>query len=81
MSDVFEQIKAELKDHTPIFDNLTNSLRPLVQSSEIVGGLKALMALYDRIEKHAQTHKTINAADILTFIDQVREETVRNRRG
>lgn len=81
MTDIFDQIKAELNDHTPVFDNLTNSLRPLMQSSEIVGGLKALMALYNRIEEHAKNYKTLNASDLLKYIDQVREETVRNRRG
>ena len=81
MSDVFDQIKAELQDHTPLFDNLTNSLRPLMQSSEIVGGLKALMALYNRIEEHNRNYKTLNVSDLLKYIDQVREETVRNRRG
>lgn len=79
--DVFDQIKQELKDHTPIFDNLTNSLRPLVQSSEIVGGLKALISLSDKIEEHRKHNPILTGADLLHYIDQVREETVRNRRG
>lgn len=81
MSDVFEQIKQELKDNTPIFDSVSTTLRPLIQSSEIVGGLKALIALSDRITECTNKNLKITGADILRFIDEVREETVRNRRG
>lgn len=81
MTDVFDQIKQELKDHTPIFDNLTNSLRPLVQSSEIVGGLKALIALNEKLKEHAKHSKNMTHLDLMKYIDEVREETVRNRRG
>lgn len=81
MTDVFDEIKAELKDHTPIFDNVSNTLRPLVQSSEIIGGLKALMSLGDKIEEHRKHNQKLTGADLLRYIDQVREETVRNRRG
>lgn len=79
--DVFDQIKQELKDNTPIFDNLTNSLRPLVQSSEIVGGLKALIALSEKLNEHTKHSKNLTHQDLMKYIDQVREETVRNRRG
>lgn len=79
--DVFDQIKAELKEHTPIFDHVTNTLRPMIQSSEIIGGLKALTALGEKIEQHRKHQTKLTGADLIRYIDEVREETVRNRRG
>ncbi len=81
MTDLFDQIKQELKDNTPIFDSVSNTLRPLMQSSEIVGGLKALISLSEKITERVNTGNKITGEDIMRFIDQVREEVVRNRRG
>jgi hypothetical protein len=81
MNDLFDQIKTELKEQTPIFDTVSNTLRPIVQSSEIVGGLKALVALSEKIEAHNKHSQKFTGADLLRYIDEVREETVRNRRG
>jgi hypothetical protein len=81
MSDVFEQIKQELKENTPIFDSVSNTLKPLMQSSEIVGGLKALISLSEKITERVNSGYKLTGDDIMRFIDQVRDETVRNRRG
>lgn len=78
---LFDQIKEDLKDNTPIFDNVSNTLRPLIQSSEIIGGLRALISLSDKITERTNKNLKITGEDILRFIDQVREDIVRNRRG
>ena len=81
MSDLFDQIKQELKDNTPIFENVSQTLKPLIASSEIVGGLKALVSLSEKITERANNNHRITAEDILKFIDQVRDEVIRSRRG
>jgi hypothetical protein len=82
---VFDEVRKQLLDSgresTPIFDKTAETMKPLLVSSEKIGGLKALMLISDKLRKRVALTNRFDSKDFIELMEETRLEVVRERNG